>query len=122
MMSYVPAGWPSAVYPPGSEAFQESAVAWLLDVLPSGYREQKRVQRYPIGLAVIARHHTEACVDGARQGYRTIRAELDGWLSPSEVEAVLAVYGTEGAARVATARAVGLVVQALNNEGFRPLL
>lgn len=81
MVSYVAAGWPSAVHPPGSEHFEASAVAWLLDVLPAGYREQERVQRYPIGLAVIARHHAEACLDGARQGYRTIRSELHAHFS-----------------------------------------
>jgi hypothetical protein len=80
---YVPAGWTEAVAPPGTDGWEVSAVAWLLDVLPEGYREQQHVHRYPIGLAVMARHHTEACVDGARQGYRTIRADLNGWLPPS---------------------------------------
>ena len=121
MTSYRPAGWPPAVHPPGTEEFDPSVVAWLLDVLPGGYRAQTRVHRYPIGLAVIARHHAEACLDGARDGYRSIRAELEGLLSPSEVEEVLAVYRTVGASYIATARAVGLVVEALHREGFRPL-
>ena len=120
MTSYRPPGWPPAVHPPGSEELEASAVAWLLDVLPEGYRAQKRVQRYPIGLAVMARHHGEACLDGAREGYRSIRAELQGWLSPSEVEEVLATYRTVGARHVATARAVGLVVEALHRESFQP--
>lgn len=120
MTSYRPPAWPPAVHPPGSKEFQASAVAWLLDVLPEGYRAHKRVHRYPIGLAVIARHHAEACLDGARDGYRSIRAELRGWLSPSEVEAVLAAYRTAGAKHVATARAVGLVVDALHRDSYQP--
>jgi hypothetical protein len=81
---------------PGHRGLAAVGRAWLLDVLPEGYREHQRVHRYPIGLAVIACHHAEACVDGAGQGCRTIRGELAGWLSPSEIEAVLAVYRTEG--------------------------
>lgn len=120
MTPYLPPGWPPAVHPPGSEEFPASAVAWLLDMLPEGYRAQPRVHRYPIGLAVIARHHAEACLDGARDGYRSIRAELHGWLSPPEVEAVLAAYRTAGAKHVATARAVGLVVEALHRDSYQP--
>jgi hypothetical protein len=106
------------VRPPGSEGFTASAVAWLLDVLPEGWREHKRVHRYPVGLAVIARHHSQACVSGARQGYRTIRAELDGQLPPQAVDAVLAAYATEGARLAATARAAVLVEEALRAEGI----
>jgi hypothetical protein len=116
MTSYVPAGWPSAVHPPGSDSFEASAVGWLLDVLPPGYREQGRVHRYPVGLAVIARHHAEACVAGARQGYRTIRAELGTCLPADEVDEVLAVYGAEGVRLVTTARAVDLVGRALRGD------
>jgi hypothetical protein len=107
----------------GSEDREASAVEWLLDVLPPGYREQQRVQRYPVGLAVMARHHTQACVEveGARQGYRSIRAELSGCVPSGEIDAVLAICGTEGRRQVVTARAVALVEQALAREGFRLL-
>lgn len=121
MVFYLPAGWPPAVHPPGSDGFEASAVAWLLDILPRGYREQKRVHRYPVGLAVIARHHAEASVGGARHGYRTIRAELSAWLSSDEIDAVLMIYGTAGKRQVAVARAVVLVEEALRQQGFRPL-
>jgi hypothetical protein len=120
MVFYVPAGWPPEVRPPGSEGFQASAVAWLLDILPPGYRERKRVHRYPVGLAIIARHHAEASLEGSREGYRTIRAELSACLPAGEIDVVLAAYRAEGARQAATARAVGLVVQALYRQGFRP--
>jgi hypothetical protein len=116
MTSYVPAGWPPAVHPPGSEDWEASAVAWLLDVLPPGYREQRAVQRYPIGLAAVARHHMDACVAGARQGYRAIRTELRAFLSSDEIDAVLAAYRAEGVKLVTTARAVDLVEQALRGD------
>jgi hypothetical protein len=116
MTSYVPAGWPPAVHPPGSDAFESSAVEWLLEVLPPGYREQRAARRYPIGLAAVARHHIEACVTGARQGYRVIRGELHGWVPPDQVDAVLVAYGNEGARLVTTARAVLLVERALRGD------
>src|SRR5579859_4102967 len=117
MVHQLPPGWPPAVRPPGSEDFTPSAVAWLLDVLPEGYRQDKRVHRYPVGLAVIARHHSQACVSGARQGYRTLRAELGGRVPPREVDAVLAAYAAEGAKLAATARAAVLVEDALRAQG-----
>lgn len=117
MTAHVPAGWPPAVHPPGSEHFEASAVAWLLDVLPPGYREHQRVHRYPVGMAVIARHHTEACVEGARQGYRSIRSELSAYLSPADIDEVLAAYRLEGAKLATAARAAELVERALRSEG-----
>jgi hypothetical protein len=35
MAANLPHAWPDGVRPPGSEEFEESAIAWLLDVLPS---------------------------------------------------------------------------------------
>jgi hypothetical protein len=122
MVSYTPAGWPPEVYPPGSDDFELTAVAWLLDVLPPGYRDEKRAQRYPVGLAVAARHHTAACLEGARQGYRTIRAEVGESLSPGEVDEVLAVYRVVGARLSAAAQSVTLVERALRGEVFVPKL
>jgi hypothetical protein len=63
-----------------------------------------------------------ACVDGARQGYRTARAELGHDLPPGGVAAVLAAYQAEGSRLVATGRAVDLVSRALRGETFVPQL
>ena len=122
MAPYLPPGWPSAVQAPESSDFEATAAAWLLDVLPPGYREQQRAARYAVGLATIARHHTEACVAGARQGYRSIRAELEGHVPTHEIGAVLEAYQEEGRKLVATARAVFLVEQALRGVRFTPKL
>lgn len=120
MATYIPPGWPTGVHPPGSDEFEATAVAWLFDVLPPDYRLHGVLRRYPTALAAMARHHTGACVDGARQGYRTARTELSEMLPPHAVDAVLSAYRKEGTRLVSTARAVDLVERALHGEVFVP--
>ena len=122
MVAHLPPGWPAGVHPPGSERFEQTAVAWLLDVVPPDYRLHGVLARHPVALAAMARHHVTACVEGARQGYRTTRAELGGQLPPGGVEAVLAVYRSEGMRLAQIARSVELVGQALRGEVFVPQL
>jgi hypothetical protein len=119
---YVPPGWPTGVHPPGSEEFEQTAVAWLLDVVPPDYRLHGVLRRHPVALAALARHHLAACVTGAREGYRTARAELGDRLPPGSLDAVLDAYRTEGTRLVETARAVDLVGRALRGEVFTPQL
>jgi hypothetical protein len=116
--AYVPPGWPAGVHPPGSEGFDETALTWLLDVVPPDYRLHGVLRRHPVALATLARHHVAACVQGAREGYRTARAELGDQLPPSGMDAVLTAYRTEGGRLVETARAVDLVERALRGEVF----
>jgi hypothetical protein len=120
MGAYTPAGWPAGVHPPGSEEFESTAVGWLLEVVPPDYRLHGVLRRYPVALAAMARHHATACVEGARQGYRSVRTELAGVLPPHAVDSVLAVYRAEGARLAEIARAVGLVERALRGEPVRP--
>ena len=120
--AYLPPGWPAGVHPPGSEEFEQTAVTWLLDVVPPDYRLHGVLRRHPVALAALARHHVAACVQGAREGYRTARTELGGELPPGGVEAVLAAYQAEGSRLVETARAVDLVGRALRGEVFTPQL
>jgi hypothetical protein len=120
--AYIPPGWPAGVHPPGSEGFEQTAVTWLLDVVPPDYRLHGVLRRHPVALAAMARHHLAACVRGAREGYRTARAELGDELPPGGVEAVLDAYRTEGSRLVETARAVDLVGRALRGEVFTPQL
>jgi hypothetical protein len=108
-----PAGWPEGVDSPGSEDFEATAVAWLLDMVPPDYRLHGVLRRHPIALAALARHHIRACIQGAREGYRTTRTELGRTLSPGTVDEVLAAYRSEGQRLVATAAAVELITQAL---------
>jgi hypothetical protein len=117
MAASTPPGWPAGVHPPGSAEFESTAVAWLLDVAPPDYRLYGVLRRHPVALAAMARHHAKACVEGARQGYRTARTELGGAVPPHAVDSVLAAYRQEGARLAATARAVGLVERALRGRG-----
>ncbi len=119
---YVPTGWPDGVHPPGSEGFEQTAVGWLLDVVPPDYRLHGVLVRHPIALATLAAHHVAACIEGARKGYRCARAELGKDLPPSGLVAVLAAYKTEGERLVATGKAVDLVSRALRGETFVPQL
>src|SRR6266566_8384150 len=96
MTSRLPVGWPAGVHPPDSERFEETAVTWLLDVVPPDYRLYGVLRRHPVALAQMARHHVRACAEGARQGYRTARAELARPLPPHARSAVLAAYVAEG--------------------------
>jgi hypothetical protein len=120
MGAYIPAGWPAGVHPPGSEEFESTAIGWLLDVVPPDYRLHGVLRRYPVALATMARYHSKACVEGARQGYRTARTELAGALPPHAIDTVLAAYRKEGARLAATAEAVDLVERALRGEVFTP--
>jgi hypothetical protein len=119
---HVPTGWPDGVHPPGSPGFEQTAVSWLLDVVPPDYRLHGVLMRHPIALAALARHHLDACVEGARQGYRCARAELGKDLPPSGLTAVLSAYQAEGRRLVTTARAAELVSRALRGETFVPQL
>jgi hypothetical protein len=120
--AFVPTGWPDGVHPPGTPGFEQTAVNWLLDVVPPDYRLHGVLVRHPVALAALARHHLAACVEGARQGYRSARAELGDDLPPGGLAAVLSAYQTEGERLVATARAVDLVGRALRGETFVPQL
>ena len=110
------------VHPPGSDDFESTAVGWLLDVVPPDYRLHGVLRRYPVALATMARYHSRACVEAAREGYRTARTELAGALPPQAIDTVLAAYRKEGARLAATARAVGLVERALRGEVFTPTM
>jgi hypothetical protein len=120
MGTYLPPEWPAGVHPPGSEDFESTAVGWLLDVVPPDYRLHGVLRRYPVALATMARYHAKACVEGARQGYRTARTELAGTLPPHAVDTVLAAYRKEGARLAAVASAVDLIERALRGEVFTP--
>jgi hypothetical protein len=116
--SYVPPGWPAGVHPPGSPEFESSATAWLLDVIPADYLAHGVLRSHPIALAALARHHLTACVEGARNGYRTARTELGPHLPPAAVEAVLAAYRSEGGRLAARSKASALVERALHGDVF----
>jgi hypothetical protein len=120
--AFVPPGWPAGVQPPGSPEFEQTAVTWLLDVVPPDYLLHGVLRRHPIALAALARHHLGACVEGARAGYRMARTELGPHLPPSAIEAVLTAYRSEGSRLATAACAAELIERALHGEKFVPNL
>jgi hypothetical protein len=119
MAQYVPPDWPVGVHPPGSEGWEGTAVTWLLDLMPE-YRQYATVCRHPVILASIARHLLRGSVDGASDGYRTVRTELAGHALPHAADAALTAYRTEGRRLAAAARAVDLVEHAPRGEVLNP--
>ncbi|MEV5826260.1 hypothetical protein AB0L25_11845 [Spirillospora sp. NPDC052242] len=115
MSTSVPPGWPAQVHPPGTERFEDTAMAWLLDLVPPEYRRYGVLRRYPPVLARMARHHVDASVEAAREGFRTARVDLGAVVPPHGIEAVLEAYRREGARLVELRRAVGLVESALRS-------
>lgn len=113
MSTYVPPGWPSQVHPPGTERFEDTAMAWLLELVPPEYRRYGVLRRYPIALARMARQHVAASVEAAREGFRTARVDLGDAVPPHGVEAVLETYRREGARLVAILEGIELVETAL---------
>lgn len=114
MRTSVPQDWPKGVRPPGVEGYEQSAIVWLFDQLPSDFRTYGILRRYPLALARMAREHTSAALDGARQGYRTARVQLsEAGMPPHAVDQVMEVYAEEGRRMVAALRAIELVEESL---------
>ena len=113
MSAYVPPGWPAGVHPPGTERFEDTAVAWLLEHVPAEYRRYGVLRRYPAALSRMAHQHVSAAVEAARAGFRTARTDLADVLPPHGVEAVLDIYRREGTRLVEVAAAIELVDGAL---------
>jgi hypothetical protein len=118
----VPPGWPAEVLPPQAPDWERSAVAWLLDQCPPEYRAHEVLRTHPVVLARFAREHVDAAVAAARQGWRTVRADLRDLVPPEVVEAAVGAYDREGRRLVQVGRAVALVEAALRGERWVPRL
>jgi len=118
----VPPGWPAEVLPPQAPEWERSAVAWLLDQCPPEYRSHEVLRTHPVVLARFAREHVDAAVAAARQGWRTVRADLRGVVPPEVVGAAVGAYDREGRRLVQVSRAVELVEAALRGERWVPRL
>ncbi|MGH8893551.1 MAG: hypothetical protein ACRDWY_09665 [Actinomycetes bacterium] len=114
----VPPGWPAEVHPPDTPGWERTATAWLFDLCPPDYRLHDVLRRHPVVLARFASHHVQAGIEAARRGLSTARDELRDVADPQTVAAALAAYEREGARLVGTARAVGLVEEALRGRRF----
>ena len=118
----VPPGWPPEVLPPQAPDWERSAVAWLFDLCPPDYRAHEVLRRHPLLLARFAAGHVAANVQAAREGLRTVRAELAGQLGPEVIEAAVGAYDREGRRLVQAGRQVALVAEALTGKRWVPRL
>ena len=118
----VPPGWPAEVHPPESEAFERTAVAWLLDHCPPEFRGYPVLRRQPVVMARFTAHHVDGALGASRAGYRSARTELRDAVSPEVVAEALEAWETEGSRLLALSRAVDLVEQALRGKRFVPRL
>ena len=98
--------------PLGSENWQTTAAAWLLDLLPE-FRQYPAARQYPVVLAFLARHVLNGAVEGARRGIGHVRTELRGAAPPQVITAAPEDFRTEGHRLSTALRAVELVERAL---------
>ncbi len=122
MPDLVPPGWPSDVLPPQAPEWERSAVGWLFDLCPPDYRAHDVLRRHPVVLARFAAGHVASAVSAARDGLRTLRAELKGVVPPDAVEAAIGAYDREGRRLVLTGRQIALVEAALRGKRYVPRL
>ena len=125
MSSAVPPGWPEEVPPPGAPDWERRAVGWLFDLCPPDHRAYSVLQRWPVLLARVARHHVSAAAEACRRGAQTARAdvrELGVGIPPEGVDALLAMYEREALRLDTAARAAELVERALAGQRFIPRL
>ena len=118
----MPPEWPAEVLPPQAPDWERSAVAWLFDLVPPDYRAHEVLRRHPVVLARFAAGHVAAAVQAAREGLRTVRADLSGTVPPEVVDAAIGAYEREGRRLVRTGRQVALVDAALRGERHVPRL
>ena len=118
----VPPGWPAEVLPPQAPDWERSAVAWLFDLCPPDYRAHDVLRRHPVVLARFAAGHLSAGVAAAREGLRTLRADLRAVVPQEVIEAAAGAYDREGRRLVRTGRQVALVEAALRGDRWIPRL
>ena len=119
-MSAVPPWWPDGVRPPGAPDWEDSAVSWLLDLVPGDWREHPVLRRHPVLLARLAAAESAASLQATRDGWRTLRRDVGRRLPPEVVEEAMAAYERQGARLARIGREVDAVRQALDGRHWVP--
>ena len=118
--AYLPPGWPAGVHPPDSAEFQQTAVAWLLDVVPPDYRLHGVLVSASAGAGHAGPPSPGRVRGGSARGLPDRQGRAGRDLPAGAVEAVLAAYRSEGQRLVAAQRAADLITRALRGEAFVP--
>ncbi len=108
--------------PPGTEQWERTATAWLLDQCPAEYRSYPVLLRHPVALVHVATQHIAAGLAGTRQARSTVRAALGAVVTPPTMGELLDALDQEEARQLAASRAVALLGQALAGTRFVPRL
>lgn len=117
-----PPGWPKGLPPPGTEAFGERVVAWLLDLAPPEFRGHEVFRRHPQVLAWAVQHYVVAALEASRAAYSSARADLTQAVTPEIVAETLRALEFEGVRLATVQRQVALVSDALAGASWRPRL
>ncbi|WP_377272673.1 hypothetical protein [Peterkaempfera sp. SMS 1(5)a] len=108
-----PPGWPSDVYRAGVLGWEQTAMRWLWQWVPPGYRRYELLHRGPALLGQLARHEVAASLDAARRCRAVVRTELSGVPAAEPIERVEAVFAEEERRLTALLGQVELVAAAL---------
>ena len=117
-MNTAPPGWPADLPPVG---FEEQVTGWLLDRLPPEFRTSP-IRKHPLVLAMAAREHAAATLDGTREVYRNLRSELRDHVQPEEIDAGLVALEALAAEFSRTLREVQMVEEAMRGRIWKPRL
>lgn len=117
-----PPGWPKGLPPPGTDAFSDRVVSWLLDLAPPEFRAHEVFRKHPQVLAWAVQHYVNAALDASRVAYASARADLAGAVAPEAVMETLRALEFEGVRLASTQRQVALVSDALAGAAWRPRL
>ena len=115
---YLPPGWPERVRPPGSQDWEATAVAYLLDCCPADFRAYRVLHNHPVVLARFAAQFVEGQCRTTEEGLAGIRTSLAGHVSYKVVEAAAHSWLQQEARLARTRRAIGLVEEALRGRIF----
>ncbi|MFF4648377.1 hypothetical protein [Streptomyces sp. NPDC001380] len=102
----VPAHWPADVYPPGTTGWQRTAVRWLWQFVPAGYRRHDVLHEQPVLLALLAVHEADASREAAARAAAVVREHPDVLPVPALADRVVRMLEEEGG------RLAGLVREA----------
>ena len=122
MTEHLPPGWPDAVLPPGAADWEQSAVAWLLDLCPADFRGYPALRRHPLGLAWLAYQQVGAQREALARGLGRIRTDLSRDLPPAALDEMIQVVEHEQARLMSAHRGVELIARALRGERYIPRL
>jgi len=61
--------------------------SWLLDVLPTEYRQYEVLRRHPAALALMAGYYADSCVEGPRRDTAPAAASWPSWCRRMSLQA-----------------------------------